>query len=381
MLQQQLKLMETLTIKLSNSSTGHSSATGGSQYVDPVTDRITEFLYDPQTHITFDSWYKRYEDLFSVELAAQDDAWKVRLHLRKLGPAKHERYVYFILPKNSREITFADTFKTLSQILGENLSLFNARFQCLQLCKRESEDFNTYADIVNPLSLVDAELKCLEELGVLIPASYSAWTPILVVVKKPNGSTRIYAAFSTGLNAALTSNCYPLPVPADMLTLLNSDTCFAKLELADAQLQIEVAPESRELLTINNHCGLFQYTRLPFGVKNAPALFQQTRNAMFPSIPGTAGYLDDSIIMIRSLAELQERECAVFERVQKYGFHPRANKCQFFLESIKYLRFILNATGRHPAPQNIRAIQRIPAPKDLSQLRSFIGLISYYRAF
>nr|VZI07947.1 unnamed protein product [Spirometra erinaceieuropaei] len=149
MLQQQLKLMEALTVKLSNSSMGQSSAAGGSQSADHIADRITEFLYDPQAHITFESWYKRYEDLFSVDLAAQDDAWKVRLLLRKLGAAEYERYANFILLKYPREVAFKDTVETLSQIFGEQSSLFNTRFQCLQLCKRDSDDFITYAGIVN----------------------------------------------------------------------------------------------------------------------------------------------------------------------------------------------------------------------------------------
>nr|VZI30519.1 unnamed protein product [Spirometra erinaceieuropaei] len=143
MLQQQLKLMEALTVKLSNSSMGHSSAAGGSQSVDHIAGSITEFLYDPQAHITFDSWYKRYEDLFSVDLAAQDDAWKVRLLLRKLCPAEYERYANFILPKNPREVAFKNTVETLSQIFGDQSSFFNTRFQCLQLCKRDSDDFIT----------------------------------------------------------------------------------------------------------------------------------------------------------------------------------------------------------------------------------------------
>nr|VZI00654.1 unnamed protein product [Spirometra erinaceieuropaei] len=146
-------------------------------------------------------------------------------------------------------------------------------------------------------------------------------------------------------------------------------------------LQIEVAPESRELLTINTHRGLFQYTRLPFGVKTAPALFQQTMNEMLSGIPGTAGYLDDIIIVGRSPAKLQDRVCAVLERVQEYGFRLRANKCQFFLDSIKCLGFVFDVTGHHPDPESIRAIQRMPAPKNVSQLRSFLGLISYYSAF
>nr|VZI34880.1 unnamed protein product [Spirometra erinaceieuropaei] len=82
MLQQQLKLMEALTVKLSNSFMGQSSAAGGSQSVDHIAGSIIEFLYDPQAHITFESWYKRYEDLFSVDLAAKDDAWNVQVYFR-----------------------------------------------------------------------------------------------------------------------------------------------------------------------------------------------------------------------------------------------------------------------------------------------------------
>nr|VZH98583.1 unnamed protein product [Spirometra erinaceieuropaei] len=163
------------------------------------------------------------------------------------------------------------------------------------------------------LPLVEAELKRLEELGVLVP--------------KPNGSIRICADFSTGRNAALTLHSYPLPVQADLFTLLNGSTCLATFDLAYAYLQIEIAPDSRELLTINIHRDLFIYTRLPFGVKIAPALFQQTTNAMLSGIPGTAGYLDDIIIAGCSSAELQDRVCAVLERVREYGFRLRADKC------------------------------------------------------
>nr|VZI10578.1 unnamed protein product [Spirometra erinaceieuropaei] len=149
MLQQQLKLMEALIVKLSNSSMGQSSAAGGSQYADHITGSITEFLNDLPATITFDSWYKRYEDFFSVALAAQNDAWKVRLLIHKMGPVEHERYVNSIFLKGPREVAFEDAVQTLSQIFGEQSSLSNTRFQCLQLCKRDSDDFVTYAGIVN----------------------------------------------------------------------------------------------------------------------------------------------------------------------------------------------------------------------------------------
>ncbi|BHF85809.1 hypothetical protein SprV_1002898200 [Sparganum proliferum] len=150
-------------------------------------------------------------------------------------------------------------------------------------------------------------------------------------------------------------------------SLLNGGTCFDQLDFADAYLQIEVVQDSYELLTINTHRGLLQYTRLRFGVKAAPTLFQQTTNALLSGIPGTAVHLDDIIVIVgHSPAELQDRVC------EQYS----ANKYQFFLGSIKFLEFVFYVTGRNPDPENITAAQQIPAPKNVSQLSTYLRLIN-----
>ena len=165
MMQHQMKLMEAITAKLSVPAQPPSTLP---QSVDHTIGSIAEFLFDPEANVTFDSWYKRYEDLFTIDLSEQDDAWKVRLLLRKLGPAEHERYANFILPKNARDVSFVDTVRILTQIFGEQSSLLNTRYQCLQLCKRDSDDFITYAGIVNREcsrfqlnSLTEDQSKCL----------------------------------------------------------------------------------------------------------------------------------------------------------------------------------------------------------------------------
>ncbi|BHF74150.1 hypothetical protein SprV_0401723400 [Sparganum proliferum] len=113
------------------------------------------------------------------------------------GPAEHERYANFILPKNPREVTFKDTVQTLSQIFGDQSSLFNTRFQCLQLRKRDSDDFITYADIVNREcgrfqlgSLTEDQFKCLICIcGLQSPTDADIRTRLLSKVHQNNSVT------------------------------------------------------------------------------------------------------------------------------------------------------------------------------------------------
>ncbi|CAH8680112.1 unnamed protein product [Schistosoma rodhaini] len=231
------------------------------------------------------------------------------------------------------------------------------------------------------LPTVDEELNRLQQQGVITPVSYSAWAAPIVVIKKANGTIRICADFSTGLNAALEQHHYPLPVPADFFTMLNGEKFFAKLDLADDYLQVEVDEASRELLTINNHRGLFQYNRLPFGVKTAPFIFQQLMDTILSGIPGVAAYLDDILIVATTLEQMQERTILVLKRISKNGFRLQPEKCQFLLRSVKHLGFTFDADDSRPDPENVRAIRQMPTPTNISTLRSFMGLVSYYTAF
>ncbi|VDP95701.1 unnamed protein product [Echinostoma caproni] len=165
------------------------------------------------------------------------------------------------------------------------------------------------------LPLVDAELKRRESLGILAPIPHSAWAAPIVVVKKANGELRICADYSTGLNTALNPNHYMLPVPEDLFTVLKGGTCSAKLDLSEAYFQIEVDQECQPLLT-STHRGLFKFTRLPFGVKTAPAIFQQIVDTMLPGLPGTAAYLDDISAVGTSTEDLHSRLKSVLQRIQ-----------------------------------------------------------------
>ena len=144
---------------------------------------------------------------------------------------------------------------------------------------------------------VDGELKRQEKMTVITPVTYSQWAVPIVVVKGIDDTIRLYADFSIGLNAALEDHQYPRQIREDIFTILNGSTCFAELDLTEAYLQVDVSAASRKLLTINTHRGLFQYTRLPIGVKTAPAIFQQIMDIMLTWIEGASAYLDDIIVV------------------------------------------------------------------------------------
>ena len=164
----QLKLIQTLTQNLSLQSTSPQSSQENQPPAEFFGNSITEFHYDPEADVTFESWFRRYEDLFRIEYSKFSDDWKVRLLLRKLSPSAYEKYSDFILPKKRNDFNFNDTIDQLKEIFGNKSSLFNIRYHCFKLVKEESDDYLTYAGIVNREcekskvgSMTENQFKCL----------------------------------------------------------------------------------------------------------------------------------------------------------------------------------------------------------------------------
>nr|CDJ92466.1 RNA-directed DNA polymerase (reverse transcriptase) domain containing protein [Haemonchus contortus] len=228
---------------------------------------------------------------------------------------------------------------------------------------------------------ISTEIDRLVSTQVPMPVDHSEWSAPIVAVQKKNGSIRLCADYSTGLNDALEQHQHPLPTPDDIFTKFNGGRYFSQLDLAEAYLQLEVDVDLKQLLTINTHRGLFRFNRLPFGVKPAPGIFQQCIDALIAGLDGTAAYLDDILVTGRTIDEHNTRLEAMLLRIQDYGFRVRLEKCKFLQTEINYLGFVINEQGRRPDPDKIEAIQKMPAPKDVSQLRASLGLINFYGNF
>uniref|UniRef100_A0A914CIN6 RNA-directed DNA polymerase n=1 Tax=Acrobeloides nanus TaxID=290746 RepID=A0A914CIN6_9BILA len=232
------------------------------------------------------------------------------------------------------------------------------------------------------LPAVEKELTRLESLGVIQSVVYSEWAAPILCVRKPNGSIRLCADYSTGLNDNLLTHDYPMHLPEDIFaSLCQNSTYFSKIDMSEAFLQIEVDEASKPLLTINTHKGLYMVNRLQFGVKIAPGIFQQIMDSMVSGLSGTTCYMDDIIVTGKDLKEHKKNLLAVFARIAEYGFKIKLEKCTFFSNEIKYLGHIINKEGRRPDPAKTQAISKMPAPTNVKEVRSFLGLINYYGSY
>lgn len=139
--------------------------------------------------------------------------------------------------------------------------------------------------------------------------------------------------------------------------------------------------ESRQYVTINTHKGLFRYNRLPFGVSSAPSIFQRIMENLLQGIPGVTVYLDDICVTGRTEEEHLQHLEETLKRLKEAGMRLKKGKCEFLLPTVEYLGHIISEEGLHTSDTKMEAICQAPTPKNVSQLRSFLGLVNYYGKF
>ena len=229
--------------------------------------------------------------------------------------------------------------------------------------------------------VVGRELDRLEECGVLRRVDYADWAAPIVPVHKNDGSLRICGNYKLSINPHLNVDQYPLPKPADLMASLTGGKCLTKLDLRAAYQQMPLDAESAKLVTINTHQGLYEYTKLPFGVSSAPAIFQRAMDAILQGLPHVLCYLDDILITGSSEKEHMVNLEEVLRRLREHGITLKREKCSFFTESVEYLGRVIDAQGIHTSEKKVQAVRDAPAPENLQELRSVLGMINYYAKF
>ncbi len=230
--------------------------------------------------------------------------------------------------------------------------------------------------------LVEKELDRLLTAGILEPVEFSEWAaPIVPVMKADKSSVRICGDYKLTVNQVSKLDKYPIPKIEDLFASLAGGQKFTKLDLSQAYQQLILDEESRNYVVINTHKGLFRYTRLPFGIASAPAIFQRTMENILQGIPHVIVYLDDILISGSDDQSHIATLSTVLSRLEQAGLRLKLSKCSFMTPSVVYLGHTIDSQGLHPTADKVEAIRNAPAPTNVTELRAYLGLLTYYGKF
>ena len=196
-------------------------------------------------------------------------------------------------------------------------------------------------------------------------------------VVKPDGNIRICWDYKLTVNAVSKTDPYPLPRIEDIFASLAGGKHFSTLDLEHAYQQVPLAEDSKKLTTINTHKGLFKYNHLPFGIASAPGIFQRTIESLLQGIPYVCVYLDDILVIGPTEEDHLRTLNEVLSRPDKAGVRLKRKKFVFFRPSVEYLGHIILASGLQPTDQKVKALKEAPVLCNVSQLKSFLGLLNY----
>lgn len=267
-------------------------------------------------------------------------------------------------------------------VFSEELGKFNGPKVKLNVAPKATPKFCKARPVPYSLkALVEEELNNLEKQGIITPVQHARWAAPIVPVMKKNGRVRICGDFKVTINQALDMDSYPIPRIEELFAALSGGKYFSQLDLSQAYLQLELDEASKELVTINTHKGLFQFNRLPFGVSAAPGIFQRTMETLLKGCPGVSIYIDDILVTGATYKEHLENLNRVLERLVQANLKLNLIKCAFMLLSVKYLGHIIDQFGLHPTGEKVKAVQELPAPRNLSELRALLGITNYYGKF
>ncbi len=225
---------------------------------------------------------------------------------------------------------------------------------------------------------VDAEIQGLLDKKIIRPSISPYASPVVVVPKKDGGS-RLCVDYR-GLNAKTHLDAYPMPQIQDILESLHGTTVFSTLDLKTGYWQMEMEPESIQKTAFVTSAGLFEFLRLPFGLKNAAASFQRLMEHVLRDLRGKCCliYIDDVVIFSENEEKHLQHLNQVFSSLSNAGLTLNLRKCNFFQKSLTFLGHVISGEGVKTDPSKVSAVCDFPVPQSLKDLQRFIGLAGWY---
>jgi len=229
------------------------------------------------------------------------------------------------------------------------------------------------------LAAAKAEFSALERDGI-VRRSTSPWASPLHMVRKSDGSWRPCGDYRR-LNGVTVPDTYPLPNMMDFTARIAGCRLFSKIDLRKGYHQIPMNPDDVPKTAIITPFGLFEYTRMTFGMRNAGNTFQRLMDRVLADCAPAFAYLDDVLIASPSREQHLLDVADVLRRLQTAGLVVNRDKCLFGVESLDFLGHKVTASGITPLPQRVAALRRHPRPGTVKELQGFLGTVNFYRRF
>ena len=230
-------------------------------------------------------------------------------------------------------------------------------------------------------SKVQEELDRMEAMGVISKVSEpTPWCAGMVVVPKKSGAVRICVDLKP-LNESVLREVHPIPKVDETLAQLAGAAVFSKLDANSGFWQIPLAEPSRRLTTFITPFGRYFFNKLPFGISSAPELFQRRMSKLLDGLEGVVCLMDDVLIFGVTTAEHDIRLIKVLERLQSAGVTLNPTKCEFNKSSVKFLGHLVDKDGIRADPEKTSAILRMEAPRNITEVRRFMGMINQLGKF
>ena len=214
----------------------------------------------------------------------------------------------------------------------------------------------------------------------IIERSSSPWSSPCLLVPKSDGSYRFCTDFRK-VNAVTKTDSYPIPRVDDCIDQVGNAVYVTKFDLLKGYWQVPLTERAKEISAFVTPDGFFQYTVMPFGMKNSAATFQRLVNSVVSGLDGCAAYIDDIVVYSESWSEHVERIRALFERLSLANLTINLAKSAFGKATVTFLGYEVGNGKVCPVTVKVDSILNFPRPHDRKQLMRYLGMIGYYRKF